>query len=126
LTAAEKDRQKLSVELARREGGELYAAAAVAGDGVRRAMLRVPAIDEAARAKAQAFTAQSKAVLLVLAEEPPGVLIACSADAGVSAGAILKQVLAAAGGRGGGAATLAQGSLPSAQTGDALAAALGF
>jgi alanyl-tRNA synthetase len=62
----------------------------------------------------------------MLAEEPPGVLIACSPDSGLNAGAILQQVLTAAGGKGGGAATLAQGRLPSAETGDALAAALGF
>jgi alanyl-tRNA synthetase len=126
LAAAEKDRQRLSVEAARREGEELYEEASLSPEGIRRARLHVPSIDEAVRAKAQAFTAQPKAVLLVLAEEPPGVLIACSPDAGLNAGAILKQVLAAAGGRGGGAATLAQGSLPNAQVGDALADALGF
>jgi alanyl-tRNA synthetase len=126
LAAAEKDRQRLSVEAARREGEELYEEASLSPEGIRRARLHVPSIDEAVRAKAQAFTAQPKAVLLVLAEEPPGVLIACSPDAGLNAGAILKQVLAAAGGRGGGAATLAQGSLPNAQVGGALADALGF
>ncbi|HEY1945745.1 MAG TPA: alanyl-tRNA editing protein [Bryobacteraceae bacterium] len=126
LTAAEKDRQRLSMEAARREGEELYSEASLSPEGIRRAKLHVPAIDEAVRAKAQAFTAQPKAVLLVLAEDPPGVLIACSPDASLNAGAILKQVLSAAGGRGGGAATLAQGSLPNAQVGNALADALGF
>jgi alanyl-tRNA synthetase len=126
LAAAEKDRQRLSVEAARREGEELYSEASLSPEGIRRAKLRVPSIDEAVRAKAQAFTAQPKAVLLVLAEESSGVLIACSPDAGLDAGAILKQVLSAAGGRGGGAATLAQGSLPNAQVGEALADALGF
>jgi alanyl-tRNA synthetase len=126
LTAAEKDRQRLSVELARREGEELYATTAPSSDGKRRAKLQVPSLDEAARAQAQAFAAKPEAVLLVLAEDPPGVLIACSPDAGLNAGAILKQILSAAGGKGGGAATLAQGSLPNAQTGEALARALGF
>jgi alanyl-tRNA synthetase len=126
LAVAEKDRQRLSVEAARREGEELYSEVSLSPEGIRRAKLRVPSIDEAVRAKAQAFTAQPKAVLLVLAEESPGVLIACSPDAGLNAGAILEQVLSAAGGRGGGAATLAQGSLPNAQIGEALADALGF
>jgi alanyl-tRNA synthetase len=126
LTAAEKDRQRLSVELARRDGEELYATTAPSGDGKRRAKLQVLSLDEAARAQAQAFTAKPEAVLLVLAEDPPGVLIACSPDAGLNAGAILKQILSAAGGKGGGAATLAQGSLPNAEAGEALARALGF
>jgi alanyl-tRNA synthetase len=126
LTAAEKDRQRLSVELARRDGEELYATIAPSGDGKRRAKLQVPSLDEAARAQAQAFAAKPEAVLLVLAEDPPGVLIACSSDAGLNAGAILKQILSAAGGKGGGAPTLAQGSLPNAEAGEALARALGF
>jgi alanyl-tRNA synthetase len=126
LAAAEKDRQKLSIELARREGGELYIETPASNDGIRRAQLRVASIDEPVRMKAQAFTAHPKAVLLVLAQETPGVLIACSSDSGLNAGAILKQVLAAVGGRGGGAATLAQGSLPDDRVADSLAAALGF
>jgi alanyl-tRNA synthetase len=126
LVVAEKDCQKLGVELARREGGELYAMAPVFTDGVRRVKLHVSSIDERTRAKAQAFTVQSKAVLLLLADDPLGVLIACSVDSGYNAGAILKQILVAAGGRGNGSATQAQGSLPSAEAGDALAAALGF
>jgi alanyl-tRNA synthetase len=126
LASAEKERQRLSLELARREGEELYAATPIASDGKHRAKLQVQSIDEITRAKAQAFAAKPQAVLLVLAEDPPGVLIACSADAELNAGVILKQVLTAAGGKGGGAATLAQGSLPNVQVGDVLASALGF
>ncbi len=126
LSAAEKDRQKLGMELARREGGELYAATPAAADGIRRARLAVSAIDETARAQAQAFTAQPKAILILIAADSSGVLVACSADSGVNAGATLKQVLTAAGGKGGGAATLAQGNLPDPAVANALAAALGF
>ena len=126
LTDAEKDRQKLSLELARREGGELYASTVPGSDGIRRIRLQVQVLDEAVRAKAQSFAVQARGVVLVLAEEPPGVLIVCSPDTGLNAGAILKEILARSGGRGGGAATLAQGSLPDAAAGDALAAALGF
>jgi alanyl-tRNA synthetase len=45
-------------------------------------------------------------------EEPPSVLLASSADAGVDAARKLKELLAAAGGRGGGSARMAQGSVP--------------
>ncbi len=53
---------------------------------------------------------------MVAAEEPPSVLIASSVDSGVNAGAVLKQVLAENGGRGGGSATLAQGKVPDGAT----------
>ncbi|MDZ4865293.1 MAG: hypothetical protein SGJ01_17880, partial [Gemmatimonadota bacterium] len=46
--------------------------------------------------------------------EPPSLLLATSADTGIDAGATLKPVLAALGGRGGGNARIAQGSLPAA------------
>jgi alanyl-tRNA synthetase len=126
LTIAEKERHKLSLELARREGEHLYASAVPGDDGLRRIRLLCKTLDEGVRVKAQAFAAQPRTVALVLAEEPPGVLIACSSDAGLNAGAILKRTLAEAGGRGGGAATLAQGSLPDSAVADTLAAALGF
>jgi alanyl-tRNA synthetase len=110
---AEKRNQALGLELAARDGRELYAAAKAGSDGVRRAKLAVGSLDERTRAVSQAFIEQAgAAVILVRAEQPRGVLIACSRDSGLDAGAILKRVVAAAGGRGGGSATLAQGSLP--------------
>jgi alanyl-tRNA synthetase len=51
---------------------------------------------------------------------PPTVVFAASEDSGVNAGAVLKPVLAAVGGRGGGSPRVAQGSVPTA----ALAAAV--
>jgi len=62
---------------------------------------------------AQNFTAQPKAVFLATVDDPPSVLLAASADAGVDAGQALKAALAEAGGRGGGTARMAQGSVPS-------------
>jgi alanyl-tRNA synthetase len=53
------------------------------------------------------------------------VLLAASADSGVDAGKLLKAALAEAGGRGGGNARIAQGSVPDAALLDALAAKLG-
>ena len=67
---------------------------------------------EELRALAQNFTAQSKAVFVAALEDPPSVLLAVSEDAGMDAGKLLKAALAAAGGRGGGASRIAQGSVP--------------
>lgn len=109
----EKSCQRLAAELAQREGRELYAATAPDASGVRRATERGP-IDDAMRARAQAFVAGAKAVFLAVCENPPSVLLAASADAGVHAGDRVKAAVTAAGGRGGGNPALAQGSVPSA------------
>jgi len=107
----EKSCQRLAAELAQREGRELYAATAADEAGVRRAQRR-GSIDEAMRARAQAFTAQPKAVFLAISENPPAVLLAASADSGVHAGDRVKAAVTANGGRGGGNQALAQGSVP--------------
>jgi alanyl-tRNA synthetase len=112
--ALEKSYQRLAAELAQREGRELYAAAAPDAEGIRK-MTQRGAIDDAARARAQAFAAGSKAVFLVVCENPPSVLLAASTDSGVHAGERVKAAVTAAGGRGGGNQGLAQGSVPAAQ-----------
>ena len=113
LTDAEKERERLAQDLAQREGREAYATAPISADGLRRVLWEVEKVTEIVRAKALAFAAAGeKALVLVIGKQPAGVLIACSADAGIDAGAVLKQTLAEVGGRGGGAATLAQGSVP--------------
>jgi len=109
----EKTVQRLAAELAKREGSELFAAAAPDASGVRRVTQRGP-IDDAMRARAQAFAAGSKAVFLAVCEDPPSILLAASADSGVHAGDRVKAAVTAAGGRGGGNQGLAQGSVPSA------------
>jgi alanyl-tRNA synthetase len=63
---------------------------------------------------------------VIIADEPPSVLIACSADSGINAGAVLKQVLAEKGGRGGGSATLAQAKLSDQSILAVVQDALGF
>jgi len=126
LAASEKTVRKLSAELARARGRELYAAAAAGPGGLRRHMERIAsgALDEDLRATAQGFTAGSKAVFIAAVEEPASVLLAVSADAGIHAGNALKAALAACGGRGGGSAQAAQGSLPSKEALEAVLAAL--
>jgi alanyl-tRNA synthetase len=115
----EKTTQRLATELARREGKELFLAADPGPDGIRRVVQRGP-IDDAMRARAQAFVAGDKALFLAVCDQPPSLLLAASADSGIHAGERVKAAVAAAHGRGGGNAQLAQGSVPDAA---ALAAA---
>ncbi len=121
LQKAEKTRRRIAAELARFKGRELYDATPPGPDGVRRAVQELPAgsIDEEARAFAQGFTAQPGCRLLTVIGAPPALLFAVSGDAGINAGESVKSAVARHGGRGGGSALLAQGSVPS---GEALAA----
>jgi alanyl-tRNA synthetase len=126
LAQAEKSQQRLNTELARRDAEETYRNIGPSGDGIRRWLIEVGAIDESARAKAQAFARSSRAIALVTAVDAPGVLIACSADSGLNAGLLLREALARVGGRGGGSATLAQGSVPDRSVVQELKQHLGF
>ncbi len=111
----EKARRKLELDLAAYQGRELYQATVPGSDGIRRVSQRVTAGSlEELRAVAQNFTAQPKAVFVAALSQPPSVLLAASADAGIDAGKILKAALAEAGGRGGGNPRMAQGSVPEA------------
>lgn len=113
--AAEKSRRKLDAELAVYQGKELYQATAPGPDGIRRATRRAAkGSQEELRALAQSFTAQPKAVFVAALNDPPSILLATSADSGIDAGQTLKAALAEAGGRGGGASRMAQGSVPDA------------
>ena len=112
IKALEKSSQRLATELAVREGRELHTSTVPDANGLRRITER-GSIDEAMRARAQAFTAAGSAVFLVICEDPPSLLLAVSPDSGIHAGDRLKAALAVAGGRGGGTQTLAQGSAPS-------------
>jgi len=116
----EKTCVRLSTELAKREGGELHAATAPGEDGIRRLTQR-GSIDDAVRARAQAFAAGGKAVFLAVSDDPASVLLAASADSGVHAGNRVKEAVSAAGGKGGGNQTLAQGSVPPASLKDVVA-----
>ncbi len=111
----EKSRRKLELDLAAFRGKELYEQTAPGADGLRRAERRLPSGNlEELRAVAQSFTAQPKAVFLGIVTNPPSLLLAASADSGIDAGHVVKAALAEAGGRGGGTARIAQGSLPTA------------
>ena len=110
--AAEKMQRKLELELAAYRGGELYRNTAAGTDGFRRVSQRAARGSlEELRAVAQNFTAQPKAVFTAALEEPPSVLFAVSEDSGIDAGKALKAAISEVGGRGGGNARIAQGSV---------------
>ena len=113
--ANDKARRKLELDLAAYEGKELYLATVPGADGVRRVTRRVvKGTLEELRAIAQNFTAQPQAVFVATLADPPSVLLAASADAGIDAGKALKAALTEASGRGGGNARIAQGSVAQA------------
>lgn len=114
LKAADALRRELAEQLAGYRARELHAAAAPGPDGLRRITVRARP-EEDLRALGQAATQLPGTILLGTSETPPTVLLATSADSGVDAGATLKAALAAAGGRGGGSARLAQGTVPSTE-----------
>jgi alanyl-tRNA synthetase len=105
----EKTVVRLSTELARKEGREMYLALEPREAGTKFATVRGP-IDDATRARAQAFAAGERAVFLAICEQPPSILLAVSPDSGIHAGDRVRAAASAAGGRGGGTQTLAQGS----------------
>ncbi len=114
LQESDRMRRRLSTELAQASGRALYGETAPGADGVRRVRRHLEAsLAEESRAEAQSFTTAGPAIFLALVENPPSVLLAASKDSGVNCGEVLKRLLGLAGGRGGGNATLAQGSLPS-------------
>jgi alanyl-tRNA synthetase len=124
LQEADRVRRRLATELAQMRGRALYAETSPSHDGVRRVLRRLDSLSDDVRTESQAFTtAGPRAVFVALGADPPSVLLAVSSDSGVHAGDLLKRTLTATGGRGGGSATAAQGSLP-AQSLDDLACAL--
>jgi len=128
LQDSEKARQKLAGELAQARGRQLHQETVPGADGLRRHWKRLPSgsFSEEIRWEAQSFTAQGKALYLATSENPAAVLLAASPDAGLAAGEWLKPRLTQAGGRGGGNAQMAQGSLPDAQNLKPIAEALSF
>ena len=121
LKEADKARRTLAIEKARWTGKAMYDAAEQKRHIERRAS---GAIDDELRAMAQSFTAQPGARFVIAINDPPTVLLAVSADTGLHAGNILKSLLQANGGKGGGNPQLAQGSLPSVQALEAVLSAL--
>jgi alanyl-tRNA synthetase len=121
LIESQKDELK-EVQSARREmqatldlcrAGELYGAAMPDPTGIRRVVVRDSGESlESLRGLAQAFASLPMAIFVGSVTGPPAVVLAASPDTRVDAAEVLKGLLAAVGGRGGGSAALAQGVLP--------------
>jgi alanyl-tRNA synthetase len=117
LKAAEANRREAEIELNRYRARERHQATHPDAQGRRRVVERRErgALEEL-RGLAQAVIELPKSVFVGAVADPPAVLLAASADSGVDAGATLKPILTAAGGKGGGSARLAQGSLPNLES----------
>lgn len=115
LKAAQAARREAEARWHEVRAQELYAAAPVDAAGIRRVTLNDAANLEQLRSLAQSFTALPRALFVGVLPTPPTLLLAASADAGIDAGAALKRVLGEVGGRGGGNARLAQGTVPGAE-----------
>ncbi len=115
---SEKAGKRLGRELAEMRGRELYRETEPGPGGIRYAVRRIErgGLSEEVRAEALSFRSLPNAVFLAVSEDPPGVLLAASEDSGIHAGNLLREAVSRAGGRGGGNARLAQGSLPSAES----------
>jgi alanyl-tRNA synthetase len=115
---AEKTRRKLALELAQLRGRQLWESQPVSPSGRRVYLDQHPSgpLDDESRALALSFTAQPAAVFIATSPDPPALLLAVSEDTGLHAGNLLKPLLVEQGGRGGGNARTAQGSLPTPQS----------
>jgi alanyl-tRNA synthetase len=109
-------RDALLAELAVYQAKERVAATApnAAGRRVVIEMISGHALD-AVRPLALAVASHEGAMFIGALDEPASILVATSPASGIDAGRVLKELLAASGGRGGGSPRLAQGSLPSKQ-----------
>ncbi|HEY4129094.1 MAG TPA: DHHA1 domain-containing protein [Gemmatimonadaceae bacterium] len=124
LKDAESTRKKLERELAAFRVRERYEAATPDANGVRTIVVRDAATMDDVKTFAQAAFAFSKVVVIGVIESPASVFVASSEDSGVDSGKLLKERLAAVGGRGGGSPRMAQGSVPSVEALSAMVAGL--
>jgi alanyl-tRNA synthetase len=76
------------------------------------------------RGLGQSYASQPRGVFVGVLEDPPSLLLAASEDSGVDAAALIRGALGAGGGRGGGTARQAQGTLPHAGALDAALAVI--
>lgn len=114
LKESEGARKKLANDLAGYRAREKYDTSTPDASGVRVLVLRDASSMDDAKAIAQAAFALPKVIVIGAIASPPSVLVAASEDSGADAGKLLKEKLAAVGGRGGGSPRLAQGSVPDA------------
>jgi alanyl-tRNA synthetase len=121
LKDAERRIEALERELAGFRVRELIGSAPAGPGGVRWVVLHPSGQPAAAlRTMAQAAAVEPAVVLLATSIDPATVVLAAGERSGVHAGELLKSALTTVGGRGGGSATIAQGSVPDADMLDAV------
>jgi alanyl-tRNA synthetase len=127
LHALEAERRRLHAELSVVHARAAWERVLPDARGLRRLVERRAQgrVDDL-RPFAQAFAAQPQALLVAAIDDPPTLLVAASGDSGMDAGRLVKDAVAAVGGRGGGSPRLAQGSLPSRAALDAALESLGM
>jgi len=122
LKTATKDRRRLEDELGVLQGRELYDATLQMNADCVAPSSGSPQARSIRCGRWRKVSAHSRERCFIgVVEDPPALLLAASEDSGVDAGKLIKAALSQAGGRGGGAADLAQGSVP---TREALESAL--
>ena len=113
LKEAQSGRREMQASLDVCRARELYGAATPDATGIRRAVVRDSGEPlESLRGLAQAFASLPMAMFVGGVASPPAIVLAASPDTRVNAAEVLKGLLAAVGGRGGGSPALAQGILP--------------
>jgi alanyl-tRNA synthetase len=112
LKAGAVARRELEETVAGFRARELYASITPDARGRRLAIVReAQGPIERLRPLSQAFASFPQAVFIGVVEQPPSILLAVAADAGMDAGKQLKTALESAGGRGGGTPRSAQGTV---------------
>ncbi|HKT59173.1 MAG TPA: alanyl-tRNA editing protein [Gemmatimonadales bacterium] len=112
LKASTAAKRELEEALAGFRARELYASTAPDPHGRRIAVVRESQGPiERLRPLSQAYSTLAGAVFVGIVEQPPSILLAAATDAGMDAGKLLKSALEASGGRGGGNARSAQGTV---------------
>lgn len=126
LKDAESRLRALETDLAARIARERYDSVQADDSGIRRVMERRASgsLDEL-RPLALATASLPRALFVGAVESPAALLVAASDDSGFDAGRAIKAALVDAGGRGGGSARLAQGTLPSREALDRAIASIG-
>jgi alanyl-tRNA synthetase len=125
LRDLEASHRRLQEHLAGAQADTLYHATQPGTLGIRTIVERRESGGaDGSRQVALAVARSPRAVFIATSLSPPGVLFATSEDSGIDAAKTLRPLLQQAGGRGGGSARLAQGSLPAPELVDEVVEAL--
>jgi alanyl-tRNA synthetase len=106
---------------------DLYQNAAPDPGGMKRVLLRDSGSSlEELRRLAQVFSTLPMAMFIGVVTEPPALVLSTSSDSGIDAAGVLKGLLSAVNGRGGGSARVAQGTVPGKAELEQVLAAIGM